>query len=327
MKSSSNLFPVTLLRADKYDDINEDIYLLKHNRDEDKTVEVALTHLSFVDDETHGEGRTPVVLNHGSFSNRTFWYSSKGIGLARHLLDEGFDVWILEQRGHGFAPRNQAYYQNDSEHYVTYDFVAVNDFILEQTEKKPIWLGHSLGGVLIASAVACNLFNDKNCLGIALLGAQPLSKRWYGWIPLASSIPRLVVALKKELNGRSLKIGPENEPMGIINEYLRRQRLFSGWNFKRSKEELLPLWKQEHKLPLLSVAGKKDKPHPVRLCKKFSDYYGGQDKTFIELGVKAGFSKDYGHVDMIVSKEAAKEVWPAISEWLKKIETANSTTN
>lgn len=325
MKSSSNLFPVTLLRAEQYDDINEDVYLLKHNRDDDKSVQIALTHLSFAQDESNGEGRMPVVLNHGSFSNRSFWFSNKGIGLARYLLDTGFDVWMLEQRGHGFSPRNDAYYQNDSEHYVEYDFCAANDFIIEQTDKKPVWIGHSLGGVLIASAVACGVFDDKNCLGAGLIGAQPLLKRWYAWIPFVSIFMQLTTAVRKELNGRSLNIGPENEPQGIINEYLKRQQIFTRWRFNRKKQNLLPLWQGKHNIPLLSVAGRKDKPHPVKLCKKFSNYYGGSHKTFIELSRKHGFIKDYGHVDMIVSKEAAEEVWPAIVDWLNQLEHSNNT--
>lgn len=326
MKSSSNLFPVTLLRAEKYDDINEDIYLLKHNRDADKSVQIALTHLSFAADSTHGAGRTPVVFNHGSFSNRSFWYSNKGIGLARFLLDEGFDVWLLEQRGHGFSPRNDQYHQNDSEHYVL-DIQAVNDFLLEQTEHKPVWLGHSLGGILIASAVACDILNADNCAGFALIGAQPLLKRWYTWVPFATQITQVTTSLKKELSGRSLKIGPENEPAGVINEYLRRQRPFARWRFKRSKQNLLLLWKQNHDLPLLTVCGKKDKPHPVRHCRKLSQLYGGEDKTVLELSSKAGFSKNYGHVDMIVSKDAAQEVWPAISDWLKTLTNPLTTNN
>lgn len=326
MKSSSNLFPVTLLRAEKYDDINEDIYLLKHNRDADKSVQIALTHLSFAADSTHGAGRTPVVFNHGSFSNRSFWYSNKGIGLARFLLDEGFDVWLLEQRGHGFSPRNDQYHQNDSEHYII-DFKAVNDFLLEQTEEKPIWIGHSLGGIIIASAVACNELNSDNCLGFALIGAQPLLKRWYTWVPFATLLTRITTYIKKELSGRALKIGPENEPHGVINEYLRRQRPFARWRFKRGQQNLMPLWKQANDLPLLTVCGKKDKPHPVKLCRKFNQLYGGENKHIIELGNKTGFSKNYGHVDMIVSKDAAQEVWPAISDWLKTLTNPLTTNN
>jgi hypothetical protein len=35
------------------------------------------------------------------------------------------------------------------------------------------------------------------------------------------------------------------------------------------------------------------------------------------LGKDSGFSKDYDHIGMVVSKEAQKEVWPDLSGWLK----------
>jgi hypothetical protein len=34
------------------------------------------------------------------------------------------------------------------------------------------------------------------------------------------------------------------------------------------------------------------------------------------LGQAQGFSHDYGHVDMLVSKAAQAEVWPQIQRWL-----------
>ena len=37
-----------------------------------------------------------------------------------------------------------------------------------------------------------------------------------------------------------------------------------------------------------------------------------------ELGKADGFSQDYGHVDMLVSKGAQKEVWPLLAAWLMR---------
>ena len=43
---------------------------------------------------------------------------------------------------------------------------------------------------------------------------------------------------------------------------------------------------------------------------------GSQDKAWVLLGVEQGFSKDYGHVEMIISTAASEEVWPRIVGWL-----------
>ena len=319
MKSSSGLFPVSLLRAETWEHFNEDVYLLKHNRCQDPSVQVALTRLT----PRHGKvAQKPLVLAHGSFSNRGFWLSHKGIGLASYLLSQGFDVWLYEQRGHGFSPRNRQYRNNTLEHYVLSDVAAINDFIVEQTTSKPVWVGHSLGGVVIASAVAAGVLNPDNSRAAVLFGTQAVRRPWYLWLPLAGVCLRTLVSLKGELDGRKLNIGPENEPAGLVNEYLRRHDWFGRWQLKSSQQKLQPGW-QASELPLLAVAASADRSDPAKYCRRFFDSYGSAaagavDKTFLLLGQNDGFSRDYGHVDMVVSKPAASEVWPRVSDWLKQ---------
>ena len=107
MQSSSNLFPVALISAERRGDLSEDVYRLKPGNSPDGTVELAVTRLGLADaPESRG---IPVILLHGSFSNRRFWYSPKGIGLGAYLARQGFDVWVPEMRGHGLSKRNQDY--------------------------------------------------------------------------------------------------------------------------------------------------------------------------------------------------------------------------
>ena len=108
MKSSSQLFPVALIKAEVVADrFIEDTYLLKPNNSDDKSVQVALTRLGEADGEKATRGE-PVILVHGSFTNRGFWLSQKGKGLASALLEKGFDPWMLELRGHGDSPIQSA---------------------------------------------------------------------------------------------------------------------------------------------------------------------------------------------------------------------------
>lgn len=155
MQSSSELFPVSLMSAELRGDLSEDVYLLKPNNSPDSSVELALTRLGRAGAE--GERGVPVVLLHGSFSNRRFWYSPKGIGLGPYLARAGFDVWIAEMRGHGLSPRNENYRDNHVAQYVRYDLPAIADFIIEQTGQAAHWIGHSLGGVILAAALGGRL--------------------------------------------------------------------------------------------------------------------------------------------------------------------------
>ncbi len=319
MKSSSDFFPVSLFKADVIGDLTDDVYLIKHGRDADPSVQIALSRIGIYGQSS--AGKQPVVLVHGSFTNRGFWLSSSGIGLARHLVESGFDVWLMEMRGHGLSPRNKAYKENTIEHYAQSDMPAINEFVIEKTGLKPIWLGHSLGGVLISTAVAAGTLPEIKVAAIALLGTQVVRRRWFLKVPFVTSLGKLWFSLVSEMDGRKLKIGPENEPAGIAKEYLRWLGMLGQWRLRDDKTPLLTRW-QGLDIPMLAMVGKNDKSDPAKYCESFYQLYGSDKKVFKLLAKEQGFSRDFGHVDMVVSKEAAAEVWPELSSWMAEIEPA-----
>ena len=323
MKSSSELFPVTLFKADVIEDLTDDVYLIKHGLDDDKSVQVALSHLGIYGQSS--KGNQPIVLVHGSFTNRRFWLSPQGVGFARYLVEAGYDVWMMEMRGHGLSPRNVNFKENNIERYSSSDVPAINDFIIEQTGMKPVWLGHSLGGVLISTAIAAGTLPQSNVAGIALLGTQVMRRRWFLRIPFVTSLGKLWFTLNPEMDGRKLKIGPENEPSGVAKEYLRWLGLFGQWSFKNDKTPLLSNW-QTVDIPVLAMVGKNDQSDPAKYCRRFYDACGSSNKEFKLLSKADGFRQDYGHVDMLVSKEAAKEVWPEILSWLVNIDQSKDSS-
>lgn len=70
-------------------------------------------------------------------------------------------------------------------------------------------------------------------------------------------------------------------------------------------------------LPLLKLAGGGDWLwSPPAKCKLFFDQFTMKDKTFMICGKQNGFSKDYGHPDIVVSKNAQKEIWPMLTKWM-----------
>lgn len=312
MKSSSELYPVTLLKAECIGQLSEDVYLIKHNLDTDKSVEIAVSHLA---NPNQPATRGPVVLVHGSFSNRGFWISNKGEGLAKHLVEQGFDVWLMEHRGHGNSPRNHDYSNNTLERYVLHDLKAVNDFVQEKSAQKPIWLGHSMGGIMIASAVAAGVLHAENCQAFITMGSQVIERPNSIRFPLAGQL--LVLRSKRmgEIDGPKYQLGPENEPAGVIVEFVKRHSLFGGWAFISTKQRLMPAWRKANPLPMLAIAAVADSTDSAASCEKFAKLYGGTKEVWL-LGKEQGYARDYGHVDMVVSKDAAKEVWPRISAWL-----------
>ncbi|WLI05243.1 alpha/beta fold hydrolase [Pseudomonas sp. FP597] len=312
MQSSSNLFPVALISAERRGDLSEDVYRLKPGNSPDGTVELAVTRLGLADvPENRG---IPVILLHGSFSNRRFWYSPKGIGLGAYLARQGFDVWIPEMRGHGLSKRNHDYVRNRVADYARYDLPAIGAFVREQSTQIPHWIGHSLGGITLAAALGGQYLGPPAVASVALFGSQVSRTYWPLKIPPVEWGSRLVLKRLAQLSGPRFKRGPEDEPAGVLIEAMR-------WNglFGRFGERERDWWKglADVDVPLLAVSAAGDQQDPDWACRKLFEQVGAEHRQYLCLGRRQGFTEDFGHVQMLVSKAAQVEVWPLVVQWLK----------
>lgn len=311
MQSSSNLFPVALLSAERRGDLSEDVYRIKAGNSPDASVELAVTRLGLAD---HGRAEgVPVILLHGSFSNRRFWYSPKGIGLGAELARAGFDVWVPEMRGHGLSPRNNAWKHNSVSDYARYDLPLIAAFVAEQTGQVPHWVGHSLGGTTLVAALGGGYLRADQVASLALFGTQISRVYWPLKVPPLTWGAKLLLKRWGQISGPRFKRGPEDEPIGLALESMRWHGLFGRFGDKQGD-----WWAglAEVDVPLLAVAGAGDFQDPVWACRKLFDQFGGERKQFLRLGVEQGFEA-FGHVDMLVSKAAQAQVWPLVQRWLR----------
>ncbi|SDG99906.1 Lysophospholipase, alpha-beta hydrolase superfamily [Pseudomonas flavescens] len=312
MQSSSELFPVALISAELRGDLSEDVYRLKPGNSPDPSVELALTRLGVWADK--GPRGAPVILVHGSFSNRRFWYSPKCIGMGPYLARAGFDVWIPEMRGHGLSARNLRYAQNSVADYAAHDLPAIAAFVHEQNPRPAHWLGHSLGGITLAAALAGGYLTSAPLAGVALCGAQVSRVRWPLKVPPVEWGLRLLLRRFPALSGTRLGRGPEDEPVGIARDFLRWGRLFG-----RFADGERDWWAglREVTVPVLGVAGAGDRQDPAWACRALYRQFASARGEFVVLGREQGFTEDYGHVEMLVSKAAQTEVWPLLLRWLR----------
>ncbi|MCR3818864.1 alpha/beta hydrolase, partial [Pseudomonas aeruginosa] len=191
MQSSSRLFPVALVSAELRADLTEDIYRLKPGNSPDASVELVVTRLG---QQAAGERRgPPVILLHGSFSNRRFWYSPRALGLGPYLARAGFDVWLPEMRGHGLSIRNDGYRDNRVADYARYDLPALASFIHEQCGQPAHWIGHSLGGVVLAAGLGGGYLDQARIASVALFGSQVSTAHWLFRLPMAGILARLLL--------------------------------------------------------------------------------------------------------------------------------------
>ncbi|MDF2643186.1 MAG: esterase/lipase/thioesterase family protein [Pseudomonas sp.] len=316
MQSSSHLFPVALISAERRGDLVEDVYRLKPCNSPDSSVELALTRLGLADEsiEASAVRGVPVILVHGSFSNRRFWYSPKGIGLGPFLARAGYDVWIAEMRGHGLSARNERYRFNRVADYARYDLPAIAAFVREQSGQIPHWIGHSLGGTTLAAALGGRYLGPADAASVAVFGSQISRTYWPLKVPPLQWSARLLLKRFEHISGSRLKRGPEDEPIGLVLENMRWQGLFGTFGERGN-----PWWDglKSVEVPVLAVAAAGDHQDPIWACRMLFEQIGSEHKEFLVLGRQHGFSEDFGHVDMIVSKTAQHEVWPRVAAWLK----------
>ena len=98
------------------------------------------------------EGAQPVLLVHGFLANGyCFDLPYKDHNMALYLAEHAYDVWIASFRGCGREPyRCETKNWNHSvDHLAALDAPAFVRGITRSTGKRPVWVGHSMGGMVL----------------------------------------------------------------------------------------------------------------------------------------------------------------------------------
>jgi len=287
----------------------------------DDDVEIAVTRLGSGSGSGSGSGGDsdfgtagPVILVHGTFCQRSFWVSDKGLGLGPYLLERGYDVWIPEARGHGRSPRDERFRSWSAEDQMQFDLPAVQRLVATETGRGAHWVGHSWGGVAILGSIGAGWLTEDQMRSAVVLGANITE----GDAWLKQKLPRAAAWLLLTALGRVpaalFRLGPEPESRAYMLDFFRWKGPSAAWRTVDGRD----YWEgiRRTKVPLLDFAAANDTMDPVPGCRFVFDAVGSENKAWVLLGTEQGFSKDYGHVEMVISKAARVEVWPRIADWL-----------
>lgn len=256
-------------------------------------------------------GAPPAVLMPGTFSNHTFWLGTKGHGMAQALAEAGFEAVVLDPRGHGGSQRRE---KEDwtFEDWGRLDVPAAVE-AATRDGSSALLVGHSAGGASML---------------IALAGEPGVRERVTGVVALATPVPWLqrwrrigawVIKVASRLLGRFpaklLRLGPEDELPGVMSQWMS-WNLEGEWLGEDQIDYAHAL--ADVRVPVLAVSGAGDTTFaPPEACRQLMEMVGTEDATYVLAGRETGFSEDFDHPGIVVSKAAHQEVWPLVIDWLR----------
>lgn len=256
----------------------------------------------------------PLLMVHGTFSNRTFFLGAGDRGLGRWLCDRGLDVWVAELRGHG---RSGEAGRRNSWHFETWirqDAPALVRGVLEATGRdRLVWLGHSAGGVIAVAFGGLRGTLGSAIAGLVLAGSPAPTGLGPVQYPMAAA-GLTVTRLLGRFPARALGIGPEDEHPGIFAQWMR-------WNLRGRwlGEDGTDYFANARNVsaPALALAGGGDwLIAPPALCRDLLEATSASDRSFVTCGRRQGFRENYNHNRLIASSNARQEVWPLIDRWI-----------
>jgi len=294
-----------------------------------------------------GKPHAPVVLVHGFGQNRYAWHLPER-SFVNHLAESGFDVFNVDLRGHGRSGELGADRSTGVDPYIREDLPAAIDLALARSGfDKAFLIGHSLGGICVASAGARD---PARVAGVVTLGPPHLLGRGHFVLGSVLRAAGLTVGNLGVFRGSQLRLPVDLigkavhatrfawdsrlsplpiqawKPGTFSRDELRSyvERSFDGASLGtlhdlmelattgdlRSRVDGLSYTKmcEQSTLPLLTVAGSADLLANPGSVKPLVERSQSTDKTYAKLNA--------GHGDMLVGTHAPETMWPLVTNWL-----------
>lgn len=273
-----------------------------------------------------------ILLTHGTFSDK-----HTCLRIAEYLAKLGHACYIMEWRGHGHSPLPKDEFNFET--IATYDFAATFCYLFDELKLDNLHcVTHSGGGVgltmfLVQNPRYIDKINSSTMFACQAYGAV-VSRQNYVKILAAKVFTRVFGYIP----AKRLKLGPVNENYYTMNQWYdwNLQKNFQSSFIKQSdnfKSNIISIdeefnhdesfdYRQHMPLittPIYAISAKGDNLiSPTAGCQLFFDDFDNPASVFREYSISNGDLEDYSHSRIMISRNAAKEVWPTVAAWIEK---------
>ncbi len=303
--------------------------------------------------------RHPVLLVHGLGTNRyDVDFPDPRLSLAKFLHSRGFDTWFVELRGTGRSYKSNLLSRYLShlrtnwtfDDYAFKDLPAVVAHIQKVTGKTKLhWVGHSLGGTLVYAAIEA--LGNNVCASAVTLGAAMSATSKIGLIrflekidPFIKPMPYLPMKhmalagapiarwlapmednffyASDNIDLKTIEIGLQMAVENVSTALFLQLHDWYTNNHFRSRDHSFSYRDHLKKIeaPFLICAGSvdgltgyPDVHFPFRQIRS-------KKKRFRVFSRETGCRTEYGHMDLMLGKNAPREVFPEIANWFNEPE-------
>jgi pimeloyl-ACP methyl ester carboxylesterase len=111
-----------------------------------------------------------------------------------------------------------------------------------------------------------------------------------------------------------MRNGVEDLPRALIVEFARwyeAKRMSDRYDLFAFGDHM-----ERIRVPILVIAGSRDRLTPPADLERLVERLGSTDKTYFLAGHASGLASEYSHVDLVLGRHAPDEIYPVVTEWL-----------
>lgn len=282
-----------------------------------------------------------LLFLHGAFSDKEVC-----LGIASYFASLGYQCFVMEWRGHGSSSQPPSNYH--LEDIAFYDVKATFDYLFDELKLDNLHcITHSGGGICLTLCLTrYPEFHDK-INSICMVACQVFA----GTSSLSSYAKLLLIkAVTRQLgyvDGKRLKLGTMNEsyyllsqwmdwnlnqnfvsytPTPITKQLLKQTGLrLSNWRLSKKTQTITTPQPLDYRtlmpnitIPIYSICAAGDWVAPPRGTLKYLQAFNNSNNQWREFSIANGNLEDYNHARIFLSRNAAKEVWPTVLDWVER---------